>query len=815
MKMEQKLAAALAALLLISNSLPSFAKTTQTPKEPTAASDNAMIFDNTCRHMLIVTADDADTTASGPQDIPTTTADNEDITASGFQNTPIITADNADTTAPGEAPGFSARITLSPQGYIAEGTFKEFPPDISLVEPLYSLDGKNWQSCKRNWYLLLPEDMDNEITVKKLQNQTCLHENQEPLKSYIAKEIDCFYLKLRLTRENGITYDSQTAVIKREGPKPLSEEYTPVAAFSPSMLVRKFRPYICYGRYQITVGEHSTSEKIAAYLPDVLPIEIQILQENNAFARCTVDCPVTWKPLSLPELTAGESITIYDAAEEIIVPIGTILDTPAGVFQLEQPLSIHEFALSDEVRLVLNVIAENEEPTGALLQSNTGLETVFHLKPTGASAIRAYALAEGETEWTELSDVSLLETINAQPSTSNSKHALVLEKDQEPYRSYLEAEAAGEEPVPFFIGLKIEGGSYDGRQMILPWPNSYHIPVQLPALGGSGGNEGNAGSDNKNDSTTEGQRPNLPQEPEDNTGGQQPNPPSGTKDDAGGQQPNPPLNTEDNPNGSQTDPPQDPENNSGGTQTNPSPDSGNNSDGAQTNPPQNSGNNSGGTQTNPSLDSEKNPNGSLTDSSQNSVNNANSSPIDSSQNSGNNTGRPQTNSSQNSENNAGRPQTDSPQNKMGRQQAHTSKTPGDSIKTPDMLGRLFREILNEEQQSPERNYIPESSEDSIQPFIRIPAETDIHSDKKHPPILASGTAKPPIQAEDPASDTVDMETKTSHSFALSEQEEQESLTEQPDRSRETSYHRIFLLIAAAALAGVCAAPAVSKKTVRK
>lgn len=755
MKMEQKLAATLAALLLISNSLPSFAKTTQTPKEPTAVSDNAMIFDNTCRHMLIVTADDADTTASGPQDISTTTADNEGITASGFQNTPIITADNADTPSPGEAPGFSARITLSPQGYIAEGTFKEFPPDISLAEPLYSLDGKNWQSCKRNWYLLLPEDMDNEITVKKLQNQTCLHENQEPLKSYIAKEIDCFYLKLRLTRENGITYDSQTAVIKREGPKPLSEEYTPVAAFSPSMLVRKFRPYICYGRYQITVGEHSTSEKIAAYLPDVLPIEIQILQENNAFARCTVDCPVTWKPLSLPELTAGESITIYDAAEEITVPAGTIVDTPAGVFQLEQPLSIHEFALSDEVRLVLNVIAENEEPTGALLQSNTGLETVFHLKPTGASAIRAYALAEGETEWTELSDVSLLETINAQPSTANSKHALVLEKDQEPYRSYLEAEAAGEEPVPFFIGLKIEGGSYDGRQMILPWPNSYHIPVQLPALGGSGGNEGNAGSDNKNDSTTEGQRPNLPQEPEDNTGGQQPNPPSDTKDDAGGQQPNPPSNTENNPNGSQTDPPQDPENNSGGTQTNPS------------------------------LDSEKNPNGSPTDSSQNS------------------------------ENNAGRPQTDSPQNKTGRQQTHTSKTPGDSIKTPDMLGRLFREILNEEQQSPERNYIPESSEDSIQPFIRVQTETDIHSDKKHPPILASGTAKPPIQAEDPASDTVDMETKTSHSFALSEQEEQESLTEQPDRSRETSYHRIFLLIAAAALAGICVAPAVSKKTVRK
>lgn len=393
MKMKQKLAAALTVLLLISNSMPSLAETSkQMPKESVTTPDNALISDDALQCMSIVTADEADMSTPGSQRIPIVAADETDTTTPGLQRVPIVaadetdmttpesqrvsivTADEADMSAPGEAPAFSAKVTLSPQGYIAEGSFKEFPPDISLVQPLYSLDGKNWQTCERNWYLLLPEHMDNEVTVKKLQNQPCLYENQEPLKSYIAKELDCFYLKLRLTRENGITYESQTAVIKRDGPKPLPEEYQLVAKFPPSMLVRKFRPYVCYGRYQITISENSTPEEVSAFLPDTLPIEIQILHENNNVARGAVDCPVTWKPLSLPELTAGESITIIDAAEEIVVPNGAIIDTPAGIFQLEEPLSIRELELSDEIRLVLNVISENENPTGALIQNNTGLE---------------------------------------------------------------------------------------------------------------------------------------------------------------------------------------------------------------------------------------------------------------------------------------------------------------------------------------------------------------------------------------------------------------------------------------------------------
>lgn len=144
-----------------------------------------------------------------------------------------------------------------------------------------------------------------------------------------------------------------------------------------------------------------------------------------------------------------------------------------------------------------------------MAEENHGLEIAFRLKPTGASAIRAYTFTEGASGWEELTGFPLQDILNAQPLTAGSGYALVLGREQEPYRSYREAKEAGEEPVPFFVGLKIEGGVYDGRQLVLAWPDTYDLPPRLPEVGGSGGNEGNAGADNKGDSTEGGQRPGL------------------------------------------------------------------------------------------------------------------------------------------------------------------------------------------------------------------------------------------------------------------------------------------------------------------
>lgn len=417
---------------------------------------------------------------------------------------------------PEEAPMFCAVIEWSPQGYIVKGTFTEFPPDISRAETLYSLDGEVYQTSGIEWNITNWSDGSwtdwDEDNLKKFQNQTCLYSNTEPLKSYLAGKLDCFYVKLRLTRENGITYETQGAVIDRGSPQPVPDGMTLSAGFAPSIRVRTFRPFSYYGRYQITVSEEAAPEKISAFLPDTLPVEVNLQNGIDHIASGIIECPVTWKPLSDLTLTAGESVTILDAAEEIIVPVGSILNTPLGIFQLNEPLGINQDGLTDEVRLVLNVVEKDSSPTGALSCDYNGLSMAFHQKPTKATAIRAYTLSPGETKWTELTNLPLLEAVNAQPSTAGSGYTYVLDNTHELYQSYMTACNEGREPSPFIIGIKIEGGVYDGKQLILPWPDTYDPPLDLPELGGSGGNEDNAGADNKGDSTDEGQRPNLPQD---------------------------------------------------------------------------------------------------------------------------------------------------------------------------------------------------------------------------------------------------------------------------------------------------------------
>lgn len=427
---------------------------------------------------------------------------------------------------PDEAPMFDARIVYEMGDYIVIGTFTDFTPDIKLIDTLYSLDNVNWQTAIGGKWNLCTLGTKDEHKLSELQNQRCLFGSYEPLKNYKAGEIDHFYLKLRITKENGLSYETQSATIEHNGLQSIPEGTKCMARFSSAIAVRETKPYCYYGKYQLTVCAEATAENISELLPDTLPVEVQLIGISNFNATCIVDCPVTWKPLSLPQLSAGESITIPDAAEEILVPKGTLLNTPLGTFQLDQPLSLNTDYSTDEVRLVLNISPETKNPTGVLREERNGLEIAFHQKPTGATSIQAYVLTEGDSKWSELLGLSLLKELNAHSSTANSDYALVLRNDQEPYRSYLAAVSTGETPTPFFVGLKIEGGIYDGQQLILAWPNIYEQLPYLPEIDGAGGNEGNVGADNKDDSTESGQRPNLPQTPDDDQEAPQPNPPS-------------------------------------------------------------------------------------------------------------------------------------------------------------------------------------------------------------------------------------------------------------------------------------------------
>lgn len=405
---------------------------------------------------------------------------------------------------------FRAAIEYSHQGYRVMGTFTEFPPDIIQIQPFCSQDQKTYEACGFEWDLQMIEA----FRVAETKSLTCLFSNNEPLKSYLEGSLDRFYLKLRLTDKNGTLYETQTVLIDRGAPQPVPEEITVLACFASNMRVRETKPPRYYGKYQLTVKETATAKELSAVLPDTLPVAVSFLKKGNAYATGIVDCPVTWKALSLPSLTAGESITIADAAETIIIPAGTLVQTPVGIFRLDKPLGIEDEFDTDEVQLVFNVVPKDAKPSGVLTADRDGLELAFYQKPTGAKSIQVYTISEQEQKWTALPKhcgLALLDAVNAQPSTENSGYALVLDKEQEPYRSYLAAQAAGTQPMPFFVGLKIKGGVYDGQELILAYPNTNEKPLSLPKLGGAGGNESNAGAANKGDSTSEGQRPNLPQ----------------------------------------------------------------------------------------------------------------------------------------------------------------------------------------------------------------------------------------------------------------------------------------------------------------
>lgn len=428
-----------------------------------------------------------------------------------------------------EMPVFTAWIEWSPQGWIVKGAFKDFAADTIFVRTMCSTDGETFRECGQEWNLQWLGS-ENEAELKALQNQRCLFDSEEPLKSYLAKELDHFYIKLRIVRESGSAYETQTAVIDRGKLQMMPAEFDVAAVFAPSVFVREGRPpnRQCYGRYQITVGDDAACGEISKYLPDTLPVEVQIQKGSVYIGSDIIDCPVKWKSLNLPKLTAGEHVTVLDAAEEIVVPAGVILETQTGIYQTSEPIGLNDFPSTDEVRLVLNVVAKDAQPIGALAEENYGLEMVFQLKPTGAESIRAYTYAKDRKKWVEISGLSLMDAVNAQPSTANSGYMLILGREQEPYRSYREAQEAGEEPAPFLVGLKIKGGVYDGRQLVLAWPDTYELPPNLPEVGGSGGNQGNAGSNDKEDSTEGGQRPGLPQESGNESS---PEPPKEAKDE--------------------------------------------------------------------------------------------------------------------------------------------------------------------------------------------------------------------------------------------------------------------------------------------
>lgn len=263
----------------------------------------------------------------------------------------------------GEVPLFRACLEYSFEGYVVKGSLTERIPDLRQVQPMYSLDGQTWQPCGVEWNLhQFP--MGNSYKLTDLQNQICLYDSMEPLKSYLAGRRDRFYLKLCATGGNGAVCETNAVVIERTTVQQVPEEITFAAAFAPAMCVIEKNPFCCYGRYQMNVNADATLQDISALLPDTIPVEVQLYKGKNFIAEGIVDCPVTWKALPRLQLTVGETVTVPDAAEELVIPAGTMLSTPIGVFSLEKPLRIaQDEIMTDEIRLVLNIFPIGEKPS--------------------------------------------------------------------------------------------------------------------------------------------------------------------------------------------------------------------------------------------------------------------------------------------------------------------------------------------------------------------------------------------------------------------------------------------------------------------
>lgn len=424
--------------------------------------------------------------------------------------------------APETPPDFMAVIEATEQGYRLMGKFADaFLPSTICIRPMYSLDGENYQViCEQQPYDWQIDKLGAEdgAEMAKLNNQTCANSSVEPLKSYLAGEINSFYTKLRITLEDGVCYDTKPYQIVRGLAQPIPDDVTISALFPNSMRVRNRRPPYTYGKYQITVREDMSIESIYAMLPDTVPVEIQLGLDGTSGVPviANVEAAVFWKALTDINLQAGDMLTINDAANDLVIPAGTQLNTPRGIYVLSHDLLFDGIYSRDEICLVINVIAKDAKAEVSLRGSQVEdysvnwlpITAAFTYKPSGATAIKAYTYIEGDKNWTVLGDFLTQRAIDTNQSMPYYGDVEVLQPYNPTYQRYLRGEVPG-----LLIALTIEGGVYGGETLILPWPGEYNPPSIIPKIDGSGGNENNAGSeDNKdNDSSNNGgQRDDLP-----------------------------------------------------------------------------------------------------------------------------------------------------------------------------------------------------------------------------------------------------------------------------------------------------------------
>lgn len=437
-----------------------------------------------------------------------------------------------------EPPPFSAEIVYE-NGYIVKGHFEEFPAGAERIRPMYSLDGENYQyvnapNCNE-WsleYLGTEEPGKREV----LENQMCLLYYDDPLVGYVLGRLNQFYIRLEITAAGGAYY-TQAAQFSRETTLQVSDDVMIKAVLPDTMRRGDDGTALSFGLFRVTARAGAVPEEVYGLLPETLPVEVQFLRKDTGalITSGIVQCRADWKTPPPFTLTAGQTLTIPDAAGRLSVPAGSEVVTPLGKYTLTEVLSPN----NDEIRLAIDAVGPEAKPEAAL-RKNGGdntlidhgfLSLAFWQKPSGATSIEAYSYVDKEGEWTPVCNLLARRDVNYNQSAKLYGYVNVLPLDDSVFQDYLDGTIPG-----FGIGLKIRGGTFDGETVTLSWPGNYPLPDEIPDIDGSEGNEGNAGSGDGSGGSQDngGQRPDIPSEtPAPAPSPEKPSRPSGNKKGGG------------------------------------------------------------------------------------------------------------------------------------------------------------------------------------------------------------------------------------------------------------------------------------------
>lgn len=351
----------------------------------------------------------------------------------------------------------------------------------------------------------------------------------EPMKSFLDRTYDTFYFRMKIEGDNYNGY-SEVYFIERDMiPQPIPDKSEVLAVLPPSSNVKGAWFQSPRGLCHVTVREGAGSETLLSYLPDELPVRIN-LKITDADANLiaigmeAVRYQVNWK-LPQGELREG----ILKESAELIPPAGEhvfygelstyyIPQLPPVQVTVPDPDNQGEFIWVDEpFDLEVHIIPADEKisPQFGIAAWNKFNEPqlAFSLahKPSGAKSIVPEYSVDGGVSWqvVEREDgndiIELGYAPDRVPKQENYAAPMFFDNDKSPMKEYLEDTSRG-----FLIRLNIEGGVYHGVTEAFSWPGDYNYapPLYIDTdLEGGGGNRGDVGGGTEGDG---GVRPGIP-----------------------------------------------------------------------------------------------------------------------------------------------------------------------------------------------------------------------------------------------------------------------------------------------------------------